>query len=50
MGKEQECPIHYGKTETHHVSLSPQEDRSGTTGALGGGEGAAEEGCLEPVT
>jgi hypothetical protein len=35
--------------EAHHVSLSPQEDRGGTAGTLGAGEGASEEESgLEP--
>jgi hypothetical protein len=41
MGKES-C-----ETQTNHVSISPQEDRRGTAGALGKGKSAAEKGCLE---
>jgi hypothetical protein len=46
MGKEQECPIHYGKTEAHHVSICPQEDRGSTAGEVGEVE-SRKEGCLE---
>jgi hypothetical protein len=34
--------------EAHYVSISPQENRSGTAGEVGEGEGGPEEGCLEP--
>jgi hypothetical protein len=33
--------------QTHHVGISPQEDRSGTKGTLGKVQ-SREEGCLEP--
>jgi hypothetical protein len=36
-----------GSCKAHHVRLSPQEDRGGTKGAVGEGEGGEEEGCLE---
>jgi hypothetical protein len=40
MGKESlEKPIGYDETQAHHVSISPSEDRSGTTGKVGEGEG-----------
>ena len=29
--------------QTHHVGISPQEDRGGTAGAVGEGEGCEEE-------
>ncbi len=38
-----------GSCQTHHVSVSPQEDRGGTKGTLGTGEGASKEGGLEPA-
>jgi hypothetical protein len=31
------------ETHAHHVGISPQEDRDGTAGEWGEGEGAAEE-------
>ena len=37
-----------GSWEAHYVSDSPQENRSGTAGEVGEGEGGPEEGCLEP--
>ncbi|MGB8063044.1 MAG: hypothetical protein WCF26_14195 [Candidatus Sulfotelmatobacter sp.] len=37
-----------GSWEAHYVSVSPQENRRGTAGEVGEGEGGAEEGCLEP--
>jgi hypothetical protein len=33
-----------GSCKAHHVRISPQEDRVGTAGEMGEGEGAAEEG------
>jgi hypothetical protein len=36
MGKEsRQSPSDYGETQAHHVSISPQEDRSGTAGTVG---------------
>jgi hypothetical protein len=35
-----------GSRKAHHVSIGPQEDRSGTKETLGEGTGGAEEGCL----
>jgi hypothetical protein len=35
--------------EAHHVTRCPQEGRSGTAGAVGEGEGAAEKGCLAEI-
>jgi hypothetical protein len=32
-----------GSCKAHHVGISPQEDRSGTKGAVGEGEGSATE-------
>jgi hypothetical protein len=37
------------ETQTHYVSISPQEDRSISAGKVGEVEGATEEGCLEPA-
>jgi hypothetical protein len=41
-----------GSCEADDVSSSPQEDRSGTAGEVGEGEGSAEEGRVvrEPPT
>jgi tRNA(Arg) A34 adenosine deaminase TadA len=36
-----------GSREAHHVSIGPQEDRTGAEKAVGGGAGAAEEGGLD---
>ena len=36
-----------GCCEARHVSISPQENRGGTAGEVGKGEGPAKEGCLE---
>jgi hypothetical protein len=33
--------------EAHHVDFSPQEDRRGTAGAVGEGEGGEEEGSVK---
>jgi hypothetical protein len=46
MGKGEESSP---ETEAHHVGISPQEDRGCTACEMGKGEGAAEEGCLEPA-
>jgi hypothetical protein len=35
-----------GSCETHHVSRSPQEDRSISAGKVGENKSAAEKGCL----
>jgi hypothetical protein len=35
-----------GSCQAHHVGISPEEDRSGTAGTVGEGEGG-EEGGLE---
>jgi hypothetical protein len=35
-----------GETKAHHVGISPQEDRGGTKGTVGCGQGAGEEGGL----
>jgi len=35
------------KTQAHHVSISPQEDRGVSAGAVGEVEDAAGEGCIE---
>jgi hypothetical protein len=35
--------------QAHHVGTSPQEDRGGTAGEVGEGEGCEEEGGLEPA-
>jgi hypothetical protein len=37
-----------GIREAHNVDFSPQEDRSGTEGAVGEGEGCEEEGGVGP--
>ena len=37
-----------GSCEAHNVGISPQEDRGGTAGKVGEGEGG-EEGWLEPA-
>jgi hypothetical protein len=34
----------FGKCEAHHVSLSPQENRSRTASTMGEGEGGTEKG------
>jgi hypothetical protein len=40
LGKESvEKPIGYDEAQAHHVSISPSEDRSGTAGEVGTGEG-----------
>jgi len=52
MGKREETVaigvggknIQLRSCQTHHVGISPQEDRGGTKGTLGKGQGAAEEG------
>jgi len=36
-------------SEAHHVGISPQEDRGSTASPVGAGEGAGEEGGLEPT-
>ena len=36
-----------GSCEAHYVSVGPQENRRGTAGEVGEGEGGPEEGCLE---
>ena len=36
------------EAQAHNISGRQKEDRSGTTGKVGEGEGAAEEGWLEP--
>jgi hypothetical protein len=35
--------------KAHDVGISPQEDRGGTKGTVGEGQGAEEEGCLAPT-
>jgi len=41
MGKsERSCS--FGETQTHHVGISPQEDRGGTKKAVGEAEGRKE--------
>jgi hypothetical protein len=43
MGKEsREKPSGYGETQTHHVCISPEEDRGSTAGKMGEGEGWEE--------
>jgi hypothetical protein len=38
------------ETQAHHVGISAEEDRGGTAGAVGEGEGGEEEiGGLEPA-
>jgi len=39
MGKGERSRV---ETQAHHVSISPQEDRGGTAGKVGEGDGAAE--------
>jgi hypothetical protein len=36
-----------GACEADHVGVSPQEDRGGTKGAVGEGEGGEEKGGLD---
>jgi hypothetical protein len=36
-----------GSCKANHVGISTEEDRGGTTGKVGEGEGAAEKGGLE---
>jgi hypothetical protein len=49
MGKEiREWQSGYAETQAHHVGISTQEDRGGTKGTVGEGEGAAEEGGIGP--
>jgi tRNA(adenine34) deaminase len=36
-----------GSSKAHHVGVSPEEDRSGTKGTVGQGEGWEEEGGVE---
>jgi hypothetical protein len=43
-GSENNC---VGICEAHHVGISPQEDRGGTAGKMGEGEGASEEGGVK---
>jgi hypothetical protein len=38
----------FGSCEAHDVGISPQEDRCGTAGAVGQGEGWEEEGSIGP--
>jgi hypothetical protein len=41
MGKS-ERSSGYGETQTHHVGISPQEDRGGTAGTVGEGQSGKE--------
>jgi len=38
------------ETQAHDLGSGPKEDRGGTAGEVGAGEGAAEEDFLEPET
>jgi hypothetical protein len=38
----------FGSCEAHHVGIRPQEDRGGTAGTVGEGEGGSEEGGVGP--
>jgi hypothetical protein len=37
-----------GSCQTHHVGVSPQEDRGGAAGEMGEGQGGEEKGGLGP--
>ena len=41
--------IQFRSCQAHNISSGQKEDRSRTAGTVGEGEGAAEEGCLEPT-
>jgi hypothetical protein len=49
MGKKNQYPSRDGETQAHNISSRQKENRGGTAGEVGEGEGAAEEGCLEPA-
>jgi hypothetical protein len=38
----------FDSCEAHHVVIRPQEDRDGTAGTVGQGEGGSEEGSVGP--
>jgi tRNA(Arg) A34 adenosine deaminase TadA len=40
----------FGSCQTHHVGISPQEDRGGAAGEVGEGEGGEEESGVELPT
>jgi hypothetical protein len=38
-----------GSCKTHHVGISPEEDRSGAAGTVGEVQSSEEEGDVEPL-